>query len=122
MPLPTDDDRPVLLHNPRCSKSRAAKALLEERGVAFDERRYLEEPLARDELAELAGRLGLPARDWVRTGDDAWKSTGLGDDADDAAVLDAVAGEPSLLQRPILVRGERAAVGRPPERILELLD
>jgi arsenate reductase len=122
MPLPTSDERCLLLHNPRCSKSRAAKALLEERGVAFEERRYLDEPLARNELSDLAVRLGLPAREWVRTGDEVWQQTGLGADADDAAVLDAVAGHPSLLQRPILVRGKRAAVGRPPERILELLD
>ena len=122
MPLPNADDRPVLLHNPRCSKSRAAKALLEERRVAFEERRYLDDPLGRDELADLAARLDLPARDWVRTSDDAWKATGLGEGADDEAVLDAVASQPSLLQRPILVRGTRAAVGRPPERILELLD
>ncbi len=122
MPLPTSDERLLLLHNPRCSKSRAAKALLEERGVAFEERRYLDEPLARDELSDLAERLGLPAREWVRTGDEAWQQTGVAADADDAAVLDALAGHPSLLQRPILVRGRRAAVGRPLERILELLD
>lgn len=120
--LPANDDEILLLHNPRCSKSRAAKALLEERGVAFAERRYLDEPLARDELSDLAERLGLPAREWVRTGDEAWQQSGLAADADDAAVLDAVAGHPSLLQRPILVRGKRAAVGRPLERILELLD
>lgn len=122
MPLPASNDRPLLLHNPRCSKSRAARALLEERGVEFDERRYLDEPLTRDELVELAARLGRPAREWVRTGEEAWQRTGLGADAGDEEVLDAIAAEPILLERPILVRHGRATVGRPPERVLDLLD
>jgi arsenate reductase (glutaredoxin) len=112
----------VLLHNPRCSKSRAAKALLEERGAPFALRLYLEEPLSRAELAQLARRLGRPAREWVRRGEPAFAAAGLGPASDDGAVLDAIAAHPELLERPILVRGERAVVGRPPERVLELLE
>ena len=112
---------PVLLHNPRCSKSRAAKALLEERGEAFELRLYLEAPLSRAELAELRGQLGRPAREWVRSGEPAFAAAGLDAASDDRAVLDAIAKHPVLLERPILVRGRRAVVGRPPERILELL-
>jgi arsenate reductase len=112
---------PVLLHNPRCSKSRAAKALLEERGVAFRERRYLEEPLARAELKELARSLGRPAAEWIRRGEPAFSEAGLGADADEGALLDAIARHPILLERPILWHGARAVVGRPPEKILELL-
>ena len=122
MALPQGDDAILLLHNPRCSKSRAALALLEQRGVAFEERRYLDDPLTADELRDLQERLGRPPREWLRTGEDAWKQAGLGSDAADAAVREAIAAQPILLERPILVRGSRAAVGRPPEQILELLD
>ena len=121
MALP-EDDTLVLLHNPRCSKSRAARALLEERGVAFEERRYLDAPLSRAELDALRERLGRPAGEWVRRGEGAFAERGLSPDADDDALLDAMAAEPILIERPILVRGARAVVGRPPEKVLELLD
>jgi arsenate reductase (glutaredoxin) len=119
--LPESDDQILLLHNPRCSKSRAVRALLEERGVAFAERRYLEAPLARGELAELAARLGLPPRDWVRTGEGAYAEAGIGAEASEAELFDAMARRPILMERPILVRGRRAVVGRPPEKVLSLL-
>jgi arsenate reductase len=119
--LPRDDDTLLLIHNPRCSKSRAAKALLEERGETFALRLYLEDPLSRAELAELRRRLDRPAREWVRRGEPAFAAAGLGPESDDRAVLDAIAKHPELLERPILVRGERAVVGRPPEQILDLL-
>ena len=120
MRLP-DGDALVLLHNPRCSKSRAAHALLIERGAAFGERRYLEDPLSRAELDELRKRLGRPASDWLRRGEDAYAEAGLAADSSEAAILDAMAAHPILIERPILVRGARAVVGRPPEAILELL-
>jgi arsenate reductase len=119
-PLP-DDDSLVLLHNPRCSKSRAAKALLEERGVRFAERLYLDDPLTSAELASLRERLGRPAAEWVRKGEAAFAGAGLLADAREAEILAAMAAHPILIERPILVRGPRAVVGRPPERVLELL-
>lgn len=119
--LPVTSDALVLLHNPRCSKSREAKALLDARGVAYRERRYLEEPLTRAELADLAQRLGRPARQWTRTKEAAFAALGIAPDAADGALLDALARHPELLERPVLVRGARAVVGRPPEAILELL-
>jgi arsenate reductase len=121
MALPDQPDRPLLLHNPRCSKSRAARALLEERGIAFDERRYLEEPLSREELTELRQRLDRPVAEWIRCGEEAFAEAGLEACLDEKALLDAIATHPILLERPILVRGARARVGRPPERILEIL-
>lgn len=119
MTLPADDSV-LLLHNPRCSKSRAAKGLLEKKGTDFTLRLYLEEPLSRAELDELAKRLGRPPREWLRRGEAAFKEARLGD-APDGKLLDAVAEHPILLERPILVRGTRAIVGRPPEEILKLL-
>lgn len=119
MALPGSDDELLLLHNPRCSKSRAARALLEDRGVAFAERRYLDEPLSQEELAELGRRLGRPAREWLRAREAA--EAGLAGENDEEALLAAMARQPALMERPILVRGGRAVVGRPPEKVLELL-
>lgn len=115
------DARLVLLHNPRCSKSRAARALLVERGVDFEERLYLEEPLSREELAALRARLGRPAREWARQGEAAWREAGLDAASDEASVLEAMAVHPILIERPIAIRGDRAVVGRPPENVLALL-
>lgn len=120
MALP-DDDSLVLLHNPRCSKSRAARTLLTERGVDFRERRYLDDPLDRAELSALRKRLDRPVAEWVRRGEAAYAEAGLGGDSSEAAILDAMAASPILIERPILVRGPRAVVGRPPERVLDLL-
>lgn len=111
----------MLLHNPRCSKSRAARELLTERGVSFVERLYLEDPLTREELEELRARLGRPVAEWVRKGEGAFQEAGLTADSKEDALLGAVALHAILLERPILVRADRAAVGRPPEDILELL-
>ncbi len=120
--LPRSDAEIVLLHNPRCSKSRAAKELLEARGVRFAERRYLDEPLSLDELRDLAARVGRPPAEWVRAGEAAYADAGLGAGSDGDAILRAIAAHPALLERPVLVRGRRAVVGRPPERIAALLD
>jgi arsenate reductase len=121
MALPDAEGELLLLHNPRCSKSRAARELLEARGVAFRERRYLDDPLDREELADLRARLGRPAIEWTRTGEAAFREAGLSRESDEEALLDALASHPVLLERPVLVRGRRAVVGRPPETVLELL-
>jgi arsenate reductase len=120
MSLPASGDPLMLLHNPRCSKSRAALALLEEKGVEVNVRRYLEEPLGREELVELARRLGRPAREWIRRGEAAFADSGLSAEADDAPLMDLMAREPIVMERPILVGEKTAVVGRPPERVLEL--
>jgi len=73
------------------------------------------------ELRELAKRLGRPAREWVRAGESAYRDAQLGDDATDEAVLAAMVRSPILIERPILIVSDRAIVGRPPERVLELL-
>ena len=111
----------TLLHNPRCSKSRAAKALLDERGVDYREHRYLEEPLDRADLADLQRRLGASPRTWIRSKEAAYAEARLAADASDDQLLDAIAAHPVLLERPILVVGNRAVVGRPPENILAIL-
>jgi arsenate reductase len=122
MALPQSDEEMVLLHNPRCSKSRATLALLEERGAKFELREYLSDPLSREELDSVGERLGRSARQWVRVKEAAFGEAGLSDESSDDALLDAVAEHPVLMERPILLRGQRAAVGRPPENVLALLD
>jgi arsenate reductase len=111
----------LLLHNPRCSKSRAALALLEERGVEFRTREYLQEPLSRAELEELGGSLGKPASQWVRKKEKPFVELGLGADSSEEQLLDAIAENPILLERPILILGQKAVVGRPTEDLEELL-
>lgn len=116
-------DELVLLHNPRCSKSRALKEALEARGAAFVERRYLDQPLGRAELADLSRKLGLPAARMVRSKEPEYAAEGLTARSTDAQLLAAIARSPKLLERPILIRGERAAIGRPdPRAALALLD
>lgn len=121
MGLPVSDEEILILHNPRCSKSRATLALLEEREAAFSVRAYLDEPLDAAELAALQERLGRPLKDWVRTKDEAFVASGLPTDADDEALIALVVAHPAVMERPIVVRGSRAVVGRPPENVLELL-
>lgn len=122
MDLPRGAAEVLLLHNPRCSKSRAARQLLEERGIAFRERLYLDQPLTLEELRELRRRLDQPVREWLRSGEAAFREAGLDASSSESELLAALVARPVLLERPIVVRGGRALVGRPPERVLALFD
>jgi arsenate reductase (glutaredoxin) len=110
-----------IYHNPRCSKSRATLRLLEERGVDVEVIEYLRKPLSRAELTRLVGKLGLDARDLVRSAEPEFGAAGISLDSPADELLDLLAAVPKLLQRPIVEVGERARIGRPPERVLELL-
>ena len=112
----------ILYHNPRCSKSRGALELLESAGHSVSVRRYLETPPSAGELKTLLGKLGIPARQLLRSGEDEYKNLQLGNPAlDDDALIAAMVAHPKLIERPILIAGDRAVVGRPPEKVLELL-
>lgn len=116
------EERTRLFHNPRCSKSRGALELLRERGIEPEIVSYLEHPPRPGELRMLLGMLGLRARDLLRTGEREYTALGLENPAlDDAVLIEAMAAHPVLIERPILVHGDRAVIGRPPERVLELL-
>lgn len=113
----------TLYHNPRCSKSRQALALLQEHGFEPDVVRYLEAPLNSAALHTLLGQLNMSARELLRTGEKTYKDLNLGDESlSEQAIIDAIAEHPVLMERPVLVYGERALVGRPPERVLELVE
>ncbi|MGQ4659410.1 arsenate reductase (glutaredoxin) [Lysobacter sp. F6437] len=112
-----------LYHNPRCSKSRGTLELLRERGVEPRVIAYLDTPPPADELRGLLAMLDLPARDLLRTGEAEYAELGLADTGkSEDELIDAMARHPRLIERPIFVHGGRAVIGRPPERVLDLLD
>ncbi len=112
----------TLYHNPRCSKSRSALALLEARGLAPTIVRYLDTPPDAATLRVLLGKLGLNARQLLRTGEDEYRALDLADSSlGDSALIDAMVAHPKLIERPILVNGDKAIIGRPPENVLEIL-
>ena len=111
----------TLYHNPRCSKSRQTLALLEENNVDLNIIEYLKNPLNADQIKAVAEKLGVPVRDITRTGEAEYKEQLL-DDASDDQLAEAIAATPILMQRPIVVHGSTARIGRPPESVLEILD
>jgi arsenate reductase len=111
----------TIWHNPRCSKSRETLALLQARGLRPEVRLYLADGPTLAELKEALARLGLPARALARTADPAFRDLGLDPDADDEAILGALAANPALIERPLVLANGRAALGRPPEAVLAIL-
>ena len=111
----------TIYHNPRCSKSRQTLALLEEQDLELSIVPYLESPPSTSELAGIVKMLGVTAADIVRTGEDEYKDCGLTADSSENDVLDAIVTTPKLMQRPIVVCGDQARIGRPPESVLEIL-
>ena len=111
----------TLYHNPRCSKSRQALALLDDAGVAYQTRLYLKEPLSAGEIKTLITQLDVPASALVRTKEADYAVSGLSADSDADAIAKALAAYPKLLERPVLSDGKAARIGRPPEQILELI-
>jgi arsenate reductase len=112
----------TIYHNPRCSKSRETLALIEGRGLAPKVIHYLDSPPTEPALRDLLRRLGLTARDLVRRKEPLFAQLGLLEKlADDDALVRAMVANPILIERPIVVVGERARIGRPPENVLEIL-
>ncbi|ELM3656834.1 arsenate reductase (glutaredoxin) [Edwardsiella piscicida] len=113
----------VIYHNPRCSKSRATLQLLEERGIHPEIVPYLETPPDADALRGLLAALGFDsARQLMRRGDDLYQQLDLDNPAlDQDALIAALVAHPSLIERPIVVNGPRARLGRPPQQVLEIL-
>lgn len=113
----------TLWHNQRCSKSRGAKEILEDAGVAFDEKRYLESPPTAGELDDVLTALGREPWEIARMGEEVAKELGLKDRPHDRQEwIELMVANPILIERPILVTSDgRAVVGRPPEAVRELL-
>jgi len=112
----------TIFHNPRCSKSRATLALLEEKGVTPKIVTYLDTPPSAVELDGILKALGKEPRELMRKGEDPYKTLGLDDESlSRDALIKAMVENPILIERPIVVNGKKAAVGRPPESVLEIL-
>ena len=111
----------TIWHNPRCSKSRQALALLEERGISPAVRLYLDDAPS-TEVAEVLRQLGVKPWELLRRGEKVFKELGLDKDTADEALVEAMSANPILIERPIVVHDGGAALGRPPENVLELFD
>lgn len=111
-----------IYHNPRCSKSRQTLKLIEEAGELAEIILYLNEPLSSAEITELLGKLDFAdARALMRTGEALYKELGLKTEADQAALIEAMSKHPKLIERPIVVKGNAAILGRPPENVQKFL-
>jgi len=108
-------------HNPRCSKSRAGLALLQENGAQVNIRKYLEDAPSTDEVRTALGRLGVAAIDMMRTGEKQFKELGLSKTTPEDDLIRAMVENPILIERPLAIASDKAAIGRPPENLLELL-
>lgn len=111
----------TIWHNPRCSKSRQALGLLEEKGETPAVVEYLKTPPSADELRAVLKQLGLRPRELMRTKEAVYKELGLAAVTDDEALIAAMAANPVLIERPVVISGGKAALGRPPERVLDVL-
>lgn len=111
-----------ILHNPRCSKSRATLALLQDQGIEPEITLYLDTPPDASELKSILGKLGLGARELMRKGESEYRELGLSDESlTEQQLIDAMIENPRLIERPIVLANSRAAIGRPPESVLSIL-
>lgn len=112
----------TIYHNPRCSKSRASLELLEAKGITPDIIKYLETPPTREELTEVLNKLGLNAEQIVRKGEALYKEMGLaGKTLSNEEWISVLIDNPKLIERPIVINGDKAAIGRPIEAVINIL-
>ncbi len=111
----------TILHNPRCSKSRAGLQYLEDKGLQFEVCKYLDEPLTPDELTEILRKLGKRPMDIIRTKEDIFKEEFHDKELSDEEWILAMLEYPKLIERPIIINGDKAVIGRPAEIIDTIL-
>ena len=110
-----------IYHNPRCSKSREGVKLLEESGVDFEIIKYLDNPIEKEEIESLLQLLGISAEKLVRKNEKIWKENFKGKELTEDEIITAMQENPKLIERPIVVKGNKAVIGRPSENINELI-
>ena len=111
----------TIWHNPRCSKSRQGLALLEESGASVDIIKYLETQPTVEEIKALLKKLGIGARDLMRTKEAIYKELDLKSVEDEEKLIEAMAKHPKLIERPVFIMGDKAIIGRPPEKVIEFI-
>ena len=112
----------VIYHNPRCSKSRQTLQLLREKGIEPEIIEYLKQPPTLAELERILDLLDMAPRELMRRKEQAYRELGLNDEGlTRKALLQAMVDNPALIERPIVINGNKAALGRPPENVLEIL-
>ncbi|MCK4561757.1 MAG: arsenate reductase (glutaredoxin) [Flavobacteriaceae bacterium] len=110
-----------ILHNPRCSKSRQGLAILTDAKVDFEIIEYLKTPLSEKEIKDLITKLNIEPIDLIRKGEAIWKENFKGKDLSNNQIIKAMAENPKLIERPIVIHNDKAVLGRPPEKIITLL-
>ncbi|CAL2101159.1 Arsenate reductase [Tenacibaculum sp. 190130A14a] len=110
-----------IYHNNRCSKSRNGVQLLEESGKEFEIVKYLENIPSKEELSEIIKMLGITPLDLIRKNEKIWKENFKGKDLSDSDIITAMIENPKLIERPIIINGNKAVIGRPTEKILEII-
>ena len=116
-------DKITIWHNPRCSKSRDSFRLLEEKNLEFEVVKYLDRVPTEDELQNMLVMLGMEsARGLMRTKEEIYKELNLAEESSEEKLIEAMLKNPRLIERPIVIKGNRAAIGRPIENIIKLLD
>lgn len=110
-----------IYHNPRCSKSRDSFNLLTEKGLTFETVEYIKTPLSKEELTELLSKLNIPAKDLIRKGEKDFKENFKGKELSEEEWIDAMLSFPKLIERPIVVKDDKAVIGRPIEKVIDLI-
>ena len=108
-------------HNPRCSKSREALKLLEENGAKVEVFKYLDEEIRKDDIKNLLSMLGIGAREIMRTKEDIYKELDLKNEESEEKLIEAMVENHKLIERPIIIKDNKAIIGRPPTLVLDLL-
>ena len=112
----------VMYHNPRCSKSRQTLALLQEKGIEPAIVEYLKTPPNNEELTRVLAALGMSAKELIRTGEEEYKALKLAEfNGSEAELVAILCQHPKLIQRPIVINGDQAKIGRPPEDVLQIV-
>ncbi|MBD3791776.1 MAG: arsenate reductase (glutaredoxin) [Campylobacterales bacterium] len=111
----------TIWHNPRCSKSRDSFKLLEEKGIDAEVIKYLDTPPTKEELKEVLRMLGIAPRELMRTKEDLYKVLHLEEETDDEKLIEAMVANPRLIERPVVIKEGKAVIGRPLEKVIELI-